>query len=123
MLPKEFFSDSLENIFFRLLAGENLDLYDYGVSRSFEIIAAKLLAEVPARRYHWFDGVVNLAATRRKASQIVFSGEMWVGDDKAQWKEPFRAVITDKRSTKQGIWLRLEIGDVRAEADLAEICG
>ena len=111
-----------ENVFFRLLQREELDLYDLGVSFMFQIIAGRLMDAVPGREDHWYDGVVPLEARVRKLRQVEFTGEMWVGNsDKPsrQWKEKFRATVTGKRLTKQGIWLVLEIGDDRAEAELS----
>jgi hypothetical protein len=114
-----------ESIFQRLLAGETLDLYAEGVSSMFEVIAANLLAEVPERKLMWYDGVVGLTASVRKAHQVEFRGEIWVGDvgDTTQWKEDFRATVTDKRITKQGIWVILCVGADRAEGDLLTTFG
>lgn len=112
-----------ESIFQRLLSSETLDLYAAGVSSTFEFIAANLLAEVPDRKFHWYDGVVDLTASIRKLRQIEFKGEMWVGDERGQWKENFRARVTDKRKTKQGIWITLWIGSDRAEGELLTAFG
>ena len=72
------FATQFENIFYRLLAGEKLDLYENRVSFLFNIIATNLMAEIPAREYHWYDDVVPLEARIRKTQQIEFTGEMWV---------------------------------------------
>ncbi len=115
-------AESFESVFQRLLEGEKLDLYAENVSRMFEVIVAALLAEVPARKYYWYDGVVDLTAKVRKLRQIEFTGEMWVGDigdGRKQWKENFRARVTDKRSTKQGIWITLWLGADEAEGELS----
>ncbi len=88
----------------------------------FEMIATYLMAELPSRRYHYFDGVVDWEAARKTARQVEFSGEMWVGDNEGtQWTENFRATVTDKRITKQGLWIILCIGSDRVEADLLKL--
>ena len=121
------FITQFENIFFRLLNGEKLDLYDLGVSFMFQIIATHLMAEVPERECHCYDGVAPLEGHVRKARQIEFTGEMWIMDydnlPHRMWKEDFRATITDKRITKQGIWIVLQIGENRAEGNLEKAFG
>lgn len=115
--------ERVESVFERVLVGEEVDFYapKASVSRMFEIIAKHLMADIPGREWHWYDGVVNLRPHYRKTRQIEFRGEMWVGDGKAQWKEDFRARVTDKRLTKQGLCITLWIGTDKAEADLASI--
>lgn len=113
-------ANRLEDVFQRLLAGKQLDLYGEGVSSMFEVIAANLLAEVPARKFMWYDGVADLTARVRKPHQVEFRGEMWVGDGKRQWQEDFRATVADKRATRQGIWIMLWLGLDKAEGELAE---
>ena len=120
------FSTQFEDVFSRLLKREELDFYDLGVSLMFEVIATNLLAQTPGREWHWYDGVVGLEARIRKPRQIEFTGEIWVmslekGNDPG--KENFRATVTDKRLTKQNIWIALCIGDDRAEAELSEAFG
>lgn len=109
---------NFENVFLRLLAGETLDLYAEGISFMFEVVAANLLAEEPEREFMWYDGVNDLTASVKSQRQIEFKGKMWVSDDKTQWKEDFRATVTDKRITKQGIWVIIWIGADRAEGEL-----
>ena len=121
------FVTQFENLFFRLLNREQLDLYDLGVSFMFQIIATHLMAEVPERECHCYDGVAPLEAHVRKARQIEFTGEMGIMDNNnlphRMWKEDFRATVTDKRLTKQGIWIVLQIGENRAEGNLAKAFG
>ena len=117
------FITQFENVFHRLLNREELDLYDLGVSFMFEIIATHLIAEVPGRERHWYDGVTGLRARIRKPRQVEFSGGMYVmSEDKGKYpgKEDFRATVTDKRITKQGIWIVLQIGEDRVEGNLAD---
>lgn len=109
-----------EDIFERLLTGETLDLYEKDVSSLFELITTNLLAEIPQRKGMWYDGVVGLTARVRKSRQVEFTGEMWVGDNKAHgWKEDFKARVTDKRITKQGFEIALWIGGDKAEGDFS----
>lgn len=118
------FAERFESVFARLLSGEQLDLYEEGVSRMFEVIAGSLLADVPERKFMWYDGVVELTAHVRKPHQIEFNGEMWVGDigdGTKQWKEPFRARVTDKRVIKQGLWISLWLGTDKVEGELSNI--
>ena len=120
------FVTQFENIFFRLLNREQLDFYDLGVSFMFEIIATHLMDEVPGREWHWHDGVVGLEARIRKPRQIEFTGEMWVmSQEKGKYpgKQDFRATVTDKQITKQGIWIVLQIGEDKVEGNLAAAFG
>ena len=112
-----------EDIFFRLLKREEVDFDDCGLNPMFDTISTYLMAEVPGSFWTWYDGLASLEAHVRKARQIEFVGEIWVGDDHKQWKENLRATVTDKRLTKQGIWIVLQIGDNRAEGDLAKAFG
>ena len=91
----------------------------------FEIIFKHLLADAPGRKYCWYDGVSELSASIRKLKQVEFTGEMWVGDigSTKQWKENFRATVTDKRSTKQGIWIMIWVGSSQAEGRLETAFG
>ena len=115
-------SSSAENfcqLFERLLARESFPLEETGFSALFEVVAHNLLLHTPTRRKHWYDGVVGLTARIRKARQIVFTGEIWVAQNSDyQWKEPFEAVVTDKRCTKQGISIKITLGADHAEGDL-----
>ena len=114
------------NVFQRLLIGENLNLYEENVSFMFEIISKHLLADAPGRKYCWYDGVSELSASIRKLKQVEFTGEMWVrniGNTTKQWKEDFRATVTDKNVTKQGIWIMIWVGSSQAEGRLETAFG
>ena len=92
----------------------------------FQIIATHLMAEVPERECHCYDGVAPLEGHVRKARQIEFTGEMWVmSQEKGKFsgKQDFRATVTDKRITKQGIWIVLKIGEDRVEGNLDDAFG
>ena len=106
-----------ESIFEHLLAGEKIDLYEKNLSFLFETIAESLIKNLA------FDGAVNLTAKIRKSKQIVVEGEMWIfGEDaRKQWKESFQVVVTDKRITKQGIWIKIRVGTNIGEGSLSEV--
>ena len=112
-----------EDVFRRLLSRERLDLYEEGMSVMFELIAENLLDQHSNRKSCYFDGVVDLTSTIKTSRKVEFNGEMWVGQDRAQWTEPFRATATDKRLTKQGIWITVWIGADRAEGELSTAFG
>lgn len=83
----------------------------------FEVIASRMILDTP----WWFDGAIDLISRIRKSRQIVFKGKMWMADHKTQWLEVFEAVVTDKRISKQGIWVKIQVGEYVAEGDLLEI--
>ncbi len=70
-----------------------------------------------------FDGAVNLSAKIRKSRQIIFEGKMWILGDKntGDWLESFEATVTDKRITKQGLWIKIRVGEYEDEGDVLEI--
>jgi hypothetical protein len=111
-----------EDIFQNLLAREKLDAHEKELSEFFEFIATRLLGDFPSRKGHYFDGVVGLAATVKTGRQVEFQGEMWLGGNQHQWTEAFQATVTDKRITKQGIWIVLQVGADRAEGEVMSIC-
>jgi len=111
-------AEQFEDIFRRLLSGENLAHFEQDLSPLFELIAANLLAGSESRIGCYFDGVIGMTATLASSRKLRLDGEMWVGRDKSQWKEPFRATIVDKTSTKQGVWITVWIGEDRAEGEM-----
>lgn len=102
-------------IFERLLAREKFELEETDISFLFEVIASNLLTESKV----YFDGATGLSAKIRKARQIEFIGKMWVGNHNKQWLEPFSAMVTDKRITKQGIWFNIRVGEAENEGNLS----
>ena len=84
------------------------------LSNLFEFVARRLLPGC-------YDGVVNLTATVRKARQVVFRADMWVLGNAGGRVEPFQAMVTDKRNTKQGLWIVVSVGRDRAEAEAATV--
>jgi hypothetical protein len=112
-----------ETVFELLLAGENVDRYAADMSVVWEGVAGSLLGALPGRVGCFFDGVVNLAARVRKQRQIEFTGNMWIGDGRRQWTEPFTARVTDRTVTKQGIWVAISVGTDKAEAELWSALG
>ncbi len=123
MNKRRILANDFENVCERLLSGAQLDLYEEKVSSMFEVIAALLFARTPHREFCWYDGVEGLTASVRKSRQIEFTGQMWVDDKKTQRKEDFRATVTDKRVTKQGIWITVWIGTDRAEGEMLAAFG
>jgi hypothetical protein len=113
----------LENVFQRLLYHESVALEDPEVSSMFEVIATNLLGQSAARKGQYFDGAVALAATVKTSRKVEFQGQMWVGGNRTQWTEPFTATVTDKRSTKQGIWIAITVGSNRGAAELFSAFG
>lgn len=95
---------------------EKLEVYEQELSFLFEAIAYRLI-DCPLT----FDGVTISVSKIRKSRQIVFEGEMWVlrnSNENKEWFEPFGAIVTDKRITKQGIWIKIWVGDYSGEAEL-----
>lgn len=71
------------------------------------------------------DGVTIYKSHIRKHRQIVFEGKLDILEESSskhkKWFEPFLVTVTDKRITKQGIWIRIEVGDYFGEGDLLKI--
>ena len=94
-----------------------LKLYEKDLSFLFEVIAENLIES-----QFWFDGAVALSSKIRKQNQIAFEGKMWTAKDAGhQWLESFGAVVTDKRITKQGIWIKIRVGDYVGEGNLLDV--
>jgi hypothetical protein len=117
-MPRLKLTDRFEDIFDRLLARETLETHENELSGMFEAIAANLLGGYPGRSGCYFDGVVGMTLIMGPPRKIELRGEMWVGRDQSQWTEPFSTTVVDKRSTKQGIWITISIGEDRAEGEL-----
>lgn len=103
-------------IFERLLAREKFKLEKTDISILFEVIASNLLSS----KNGYFDGVTGLYTKITNLKQIEFIGQMWIGRNEKQWLEPFSALVTDKRLTKQGIWVKIRVGEDEAEGSLSE---
>jgi hypothetical protein len=70
----------------------------------------------------WYDSATGLSSKIRKSRQIVFEGKTRVGNlTTKQWLEPFGAIITDKRITKQDLWIKIRVGDYEAEGDSLQV--
>ena len=61
---------------------------------------------------------LSMVSTVKTSRKVEFQGEMWVGGDGTQWTEPFKTTVTDKSSTKQGIWVTITVGSDRGEGEL-----
>lgn len=52
----------------------------------------------------------------------MFEGKTRVGNlTTKQCLEPFGAIITDKRITKQDLWIKIRVGDYEAEGDSLQV--
>jgi hypothetical protein len=105
------------NIFERLLARENLADHEKELSGLFERIAQNLVGGSPDYSGCYFDGAGWMIATIHPPRRVEFRGEMWVGRNTNQWREPFHAKVVDKRSTRQGLWITLSVGKNRGEGE------
>ncbi|MDH5432410.1 MAG: hypothetical protein OEY19_00540 [Gammaproteobacteria bacterium] len=102
-----------------LVKGQEIDLYE-SISSSFEFIAEQFIER--DEQGIWYDGVINLNATHRKVQQIEFRGRMWVAkNQERQWLEDFYALVTDKEITKQGIYIKICVGDYSGEGSLCDL--
>ena len=98
-----------------MLDGEKIEFFEKELSFLFEAIAQNLIVENPV----WFDGAVDLTVKPRKKRQMIFSGKMWTAKDSGkQWLEDFEAIVTDKRITKQGLWIKIRVGEFVAENNI-----
>lgn len=105
--------------FERLLNGEDIDSDENEIDLPLEMAMNRLL-DCP----YTFDGITGLIARKRKSRQIVFEGKIWVVTNCAEWNEklePFTAIVTDKRITKQGVNIRIRFGEEVKEGDILEI--
>lgn len=111
--------DRFLQIIERLLARESVGVdAPKEMSAAFEIIAHRLFYKLPEREGCYFDGVLFETSQRRTSRKVEFTGEMWVGRGKEQWKERFAATVIDKRITKQDIWIQVRIGSHVGETEL-----
>lgn len=105
--------------FERLLRGEDIDSEENEIDLPLEAALSRLL-DCP----YTFDGIEGLIAKKRKSRQIVFEGKISVIKNLAEWDEelePFRAIVTDKRITKEGIHIKIWFGDEIKEGDILEV--
>lgn len=101
-------------IFERLLKGKKAEVYEKDLSFLLEARAENLIESS-----FWYDGVIDINAEIRKSRQIVFSGKMWTAKDAGnQWLEDFEAIITDKRITKQGVSIKIRVGESTADGNI-----
>ena len=107
------------DIFQRLLVPEDFTHHQKDLSGLFEVITKNLFVESPTYKDSYFDGFSEPTLIVRAPRTIEVVGKMWVGRDRSQWTEPFRAKVVDERSTKQGIWITVWLGENRAEGESA----
>lgn len=102
-----------------MLDHEKIELFEDELSYLFPKIAQQII-DYPLR----FGYLSYVNSNIRKSRQIVFEGNMVSEEDYGNWNdrvEPFKAIVTDKRITKQGIWIQISVGDYQGEASLNEI--
>ncbi|HQU82922.1 MAG TPA: hypothetical protein PKY59_07355 [Pyrinomonadaceae bacterium] len=102
-----------------MLGGESIDSDNVEIELSLEVVMNYLLDCA-----YTFDGITGLTSKKRKPRQIVFEGKIWVIKNCTKWDEmlePFRAVVTDKRITKQGFHIKIWFGEEIKEGNLLEI--
>ena len=104
------------NIFERLLTREEFELETTEIGFLFEVVASNILPG----KIGTFDGATGLYTKIRKSKQVEFVGKMWIIGNKTDRLETLIARVTDKRMTKQGIWIKIQVGDEVAESDLSE---
>jgi hypothetical protein len=112
---------NVDQIFNHILAGNRVEDYEKELSEIFEFVATRLLYNSPLRKGQYFDGVVGLVATVKTPRKAEFVGEMWVGANRDQWTEAFRATVTDKRTAKQGILIAIQVGADRADCEIMSL--
>ena len=103
----------------RLLDGEDIDSDEIEIDLPL-VAAMNRLLDCP----YTFDGITGLIARKRKSRQIVFEGKIRVVSNSAEWDEklePFKAIVTDKRMTKQGLHIKIRFGEEIKEGDILEI--
>ena len=118
-MPHPNLAEWFQDIFQRLLAREDFADHQKDLSGLFEVIASNFFRGFPAYRECYFDGFSGVTLTIHPPRTLELRGEMWVGRDRVQWTEPFRAKVVDKRGTKQGIWITIWIGENRVEGESA----
>jgi hypothetical protein len=107
--------------FDRLLIDPKVDIYTTYIACSLEWIAGKLFEGMRDGGI-WYDGVSGLVYQKKKSRKIEFSGKMWVmQNQKAHWLEEFNATVTDKTITKQGLLIKVKLGEYVAEGDVYEL--
>jgi hypothetical protein len=110
-----------EDIFERLLNGKKIDSHQEELSFLLLTIAQNLI-DYPLR----FEVLTDLTSKRGKSRQIIIEGDILAEEDYGEWNdrlEPFKATVTDKRITKQGIWIKIWVGKYFGEGNLSEIFG
>lgn len=106
-----------QRIILRILAGEPYGLFLPDLGGFLELISWNLAGQVESRRNQYFDGPGDLTVLRMSRCKVRFTGEMWVGKDSQQWTEPFWCTVVDKRITKQGFWIQVQVGEDRGEGE------
>lgn len=104
----------------KLLVNQTNSGYERELNSLLEYACCSLFYEI--RKGYWYDGVTEMRVSKRKQRQLEIKGQMWVAQDsKRQWQEPFFARVTDKRITKQDVWLKVKIGEYEADGELRNV--
>jgi hypothetical protein len=101
-----------------LLEGKEVEQFENSLTKLFPTIAERLL-EHPLR----LEYLSYITSKRRKSRQIIFEGNMISEEDYGEWNErveSFKAIVTDKRITKQGIEIKIWVGEYFGEGKLCE---
>ena len=103
-----------------LLVKQTNSGYERELSSLLEYASGSLFHDI--RKGYWYDGVTEMRVSKRKQRQLEIKGQMWVAQDSnRQWQEPLFARVTDKRITKQGVWLKVKIGEYEADGELRDV--
>jgi hypothetical protein len=101
-----------------LINGEKIEVYGKELGSFFVIIAYRF-TNYPLT----IDGVTIYKSYLRKRRQIVFEGSMDILENSNETKEcfeSFKAIVTDKRNTKQGIQIKIWVGGYFGEGNLLD---
>lgn len=102
-------------------AQKEMSEYDSFVS-CLEYIAADMLEGIH-KPGTWYDGVTANVFSKANSQQIEIKGTITVVN-RDDWSEkPFLALITNRSSTDEGIWLRICVGEFEVEGELNDMWG
>lgn len=83
---------------------------------------AGALFRIHYRQGLWCDGFILESVKKQKPHQLKISGIMWVAQGgRNQWQEPADVWVTDRRVTKQGIYLKMKVADWEGDGLLDDL--
>lgn len=105
----------------RILAGEQFNYYEAGVSSFFEYLAAEILTD-QLEHGVWFDGVKGMQVSKESSTVVKVTGHMYCChyQDKF-WTEPFEAVLSHKADTNKCMPVIIKLGELEGESELFSI--